>query len=358
MKPERLAAASRLLQTELFEAIALASDGIADDLGERLGMVAWEREEQIGVAQRRLLELRERRFHRYGGEPVRVRELREQPLEAFELAWRALRRGREVHVESEADACPAVYRILRELAELLEGGLRVSPPGQFDHAQRDWPLIGVRPRQGRVALIQADADRELAAYVLARACLRRTGYDPRVVHRVLVVGPLDRLERNLRRLWVGARMGPVTDERAFAGPVDEPRAAAFLASEAAWRAREGVSCLCPGGLLERADAPGLCFLAPALVRVPALDDASQGSSPEDLPPEPELVGPILALYPITGAAAAAHSEALLEHLSPRGHGHLRFGAKPRNVVLQHDDRQIHGALLVERLAPGLPEPRP
>ena len=355
LRPERLAAASRLLQTELFEAIALASDGIADDLAERLGMVAWEREEQIGLAQRRLLELRERRFHRYGGEPVRVRELREQPLEAFELAWRALRRGRRVHVESEATACPAVYRILREMAELLGEGLTVSAPGELEHEHADWPLIGVRPRRDRVALIQADADRELAAYILARACLRRTGFDPRVVHRVIVVGPSDRLERNLRRLWVGARMGPVDDDRAFAGPVDEQRAAQFLVAEAAWRAREGVITIAPGGRLEQADAPGQLFLAPALLRSATIGDDVWPSD------EPPLVGPMLVIHPVaplTGEVAERRGEALLEHFAPRGHGHLRFGIKPRDVVLRREDRQIHGALLVERLAPGLPEPRP
>jgi hypothetical protein len=351
-RPERIAAASRLLQPELFEAIALASDGIADDLAERLGMVAWEREEQIGEAQRRLLELRERRFHRYGGEPVRVRELREQPLEAFELAWRELRRGRRVHVESEASASPAVYRILREMAELLGEGLTVSAPGEYEHEHAEWPLIGVRLRRDRVALIQEDADRELAAYVLARACLRRTGFDPRVVHRVIVVGPVDRLERNLRRLWVGARMGPVDDERAFAGPVDEQHAASFLAAEALWCAREDVTTICPGGQLEQADAPGQLFLAPALVRKAPI---SESSFPTE---EPPLVGPILVIQPVAGEHAERLGEALLDHFSPRGHGHLRFGIKPRDVVLRREDRQIHGALLVERLPPGLPEPRP
>jgi hypothetical protein len=356
LRPERLAAASRLLALELLEAIALASDGIADDLAARLGMVAWEREEQIGLAQRRLLELRERRFHRYGGEPVRVRELREQPLEAFELAWRALRRGRRVHVESEAGACPAVFRILREMAELLAleqaGGLSVSAPGVLEHEHADWPLIGVRPRHDRVALIQADADPELAAYLLARACLRRTGFDPRVVHRVILVGSGERLERNLRRLWVGACMGPVEDERAFAGPVDEPRAERFLAAEAAWREHPGVTTTCPGGRLERSDATGQCFLAPALFRAPMIVDDSR---PHD---EPDVVGPMLIVYPVGGTEAEARAEALLEHYAPRGHGRLRFGTKPRELVLRHEDRQIHGALLVERLPPGLPEPRP
>lgn len=352
VRPERLAAASRLHQIELFDAIALASDGIADDLAERLGMVAWEREEQIGLAQRRLLELRERRFHRYGGDPVRVRELREQPLEAFELAWRALRRGRRVHVESEAGACPAVFRILREMAELLDGGLTVSAPGELEHEYADWPLIGVRPHLDRVALIQADADRELAAYVLARVCLRRTGFDPRVVHRVIVVGAGERLERSLRRLWIGATMGPVDDDRAFAGPIDEQRADQFFAAEAAWRAREGVTTICPGGRLEHADAVGQTFLAPALLRYPTITDDPLPSE------EPPLIGPLLVVYPVVGEHAERRGEALLDHFAPPGRGRVRFGIKPREVVLRRDDRQIHGALLIERLPPGLPEPRP
>jgi hypothetical protein len=249
-----------------------------------------------------------------------------------------------------------VFRILREMVELIGDGLHVSPPGQLDHAHADWPLIGVRPRLDRVALIQADADRELAAYVLARACLRRTGFDPRVVHRVLVVGPADRLERNLRRLWVGATMGPVDDERAFAGPVDEPRAAQFLAAHAAWRAREGITTICPGGRLERADAPGLPFLAPALFRSPTITDDSQLEA--SLADEPALIGPLLVIQPVAGEAAERRAELLLDRLADPGRGRLRFGVKPRDVVLHRDDRQIHGALLVERLPPGLPEPRP
>lgn len=318
-------------------------------------MVAWEREEQIGLAQRRLMRLQDRRFHRYGGDPIRVRELREQPLEGLELAWRGLRRGRRVHVESDADACPATYQILRDMGEALGSQLlNVSPPGVFDHAHADWQLIGVRPRRERVALVQADADRELAAYVLARACLRRTGFDPRVVHRVCVVGPADRLERTLRRLWVGARMGPVDDEQAFAGPVEADRAASFEAAQSAWQDHPFVDTACTGGRLERSDAPGQCFLAPALFRTRPLDD-EHPTLPEDLP---ELVGPILVIHPVVGRDAEARAEALLDELAPKGHGRVRFGSKPRDRRVRRDDRQIHGALLVERLPPGLPEPRP
>ncbi|MFV8750590.1 hypothetical protein ACNOYE_08560 [Nannocystaceae bacterium ST9] len=330
----------------MLEALALASDAIADDLAERLHMVAWDREEQIGAAQRRLIELRELRFHGHGGDPVKIRELADQPLEALELAWRMLRGGRPVHVESEAHACPAVYRIFAQLGELLgHDVLAASPPGELEHEHAHWQAIGVHPRSERIALVQADADRELAAYLLARASLRRTGFDPRVVHRVIVVGPAERLERNLRRLWVGARMGPVDDEQAFAGPVDEPRALRFLEVEAAWRACPDVHALCPGGRLERGDPSSHVYLAPALLRADV--------EPTRELPEPQ--GPMLILHHVADEAAG---EALLERLSGPDRARLRFGIKPRAIVLREDDRQIHGALLVERLPPGLPEPRP
>ena len=359
-RPERVAAASRLLQGDLLEALTVAADAIADDLGARLGMVAWEREEQIGSAQRRLLELREQRFAHHGGEPVRVRELCDQPLEALAVAWRELRRGRSVHVESEAGASPGVYRLLRPMSELLgEGLLGVSAPGVLDHPHADWPRIGVAPRRERVALVQLDADHELAAYLLARTCLRRTGFVPGVVHRVVVVGASTRFERTLRRLWIGARMGPVNDPRAFAGPVDEARADRYLVSEAAWRERRGYTTLCAGGRLERPDDGGGCFLAPALLRGPTLDDPAQLPARVD---EPQLAGPLLILHPVAGPRPEQLGEQLLEHLAGEGYGRLRFGrARPGMLPSSHpsaDSRQIHGALLVERLPPGLPEPRP
>jgi hypothetical protein len=356
-----IAATARALGPILLEQIACSSDDLADDLATRLGMVAWEREEQIGSAQRRLLELDGFVERELAGssEPCLVRELREQPFEALDLAWRVLRQGRRVHVESEAGACPGVFRILRELAERFPTeSVSLTPPGTLEHAHSGWRRIGVEPRHGRVALVQADADRELAAYVLARACLRRTGFDPRVVHRVIVVGPSERLERNLRRLWVGARMGTVDDEHAFAGPVDPERAAEFSAAERAWRERESVVTLCPGGQLEHAGR-GLengRFLAPALLRAPPIHgDELPGS-------EPSICGPMLVVYPVLpnnpDEAAVARGERLLDHFAGRELGRLRFGNKPRELTLRPIDRQLHGALLVERLPPGLPEPRP
>ena len=71
---------------------------------------------------------------------------------------------------------PGGVSILREMSDLLgEELLSVSAPGVFDHPCASWQDIGVRKRRERVALIQPDADHELAAYVLARVCLRRTG---------------------------------------------------------------------------------------------------------------------------------------------------------------------------------------
>lgn len=361
-----IAATARALGQILLEQIARSSDELADDLATRLGMVAWQREEQIGSVQRRLLELDDLVERELAGssEPCLVRELREQPFEALDLAWRALRQGRRVHVESEAGACPGVFRILGELAErFVTGALALTPPGVLEHEHTSWRRIGVEPRHGRVALVQADADRELAAYVLASACLRRTGFDPRVVHRVIVVGPSERLERNLRRLWVGARMGSVDDEHAFAGPVDADRAAKFSAAERAWRERESVVVLCPGGQLEHAnrnsadgDREQGLFLAPALLRAPPLHG-------DELPAdEPSIEGPMLVVYPVlphtADEAAIARGERLLDHFAGRELGRLRFGNKPRELTLRPIDRQLHGALLVERLPPGLPEPRP
>lgn len=360
LAPERVAAAARELEPRVLEAIALMADALADDLAERLQMVAWEREEQIGDAQRRLLELAELRFApaKLGGDPVRVRELRRQPLDALAVAWEALRRGRRVHLESEAGACPGAFRLAREFASLLPAGaLTISAPGQLDHPQARWSAIGVEPSRARVALIQTDADPELAAYILTRACLRRTGFDPRVAHHVIVVGGPDRLLRNLRRLWVGARMGPVDDERAFSGPVDDDQARAYFAAERAWREREEVTTICPGDRLQRADAPQACFLAPALFRAPSF--AGREDDEGWLAAMPDCAGPMLVVHPIApGPAERAMGEELLTRLSAGGEGHLRFGDKPRELALRAIDSQVHGALLVERLPPGLPEPRP
>ena len=355
--PERIAQAARELRPRVLEALALMADALADDLAERLLMVAWEREEQIGDVQRRLGELGRRRFSKLGGPPARVRELNKQPLDGLALAWEMLCRGRRVHLESERGSCPGAFRIARDFVPSLPAGaLSVSAPGVYEHAQADWPSVGVEASRERIALIQTDADPELAAYLLTRACLRRTGFDPRVVHHVVVVGSPDRLVRNLRRLWVGARMGPVDDERAFSGPVTELNADLYLACDKRWRGHEGITTICPGDRLQRADAPEACFLAPALFRAPSF--AGEFEVVDTLP---ACAGPMLVVHPVAESADERElGERLLTRLAQeRGHGgHLRFGHKPREVELRPIDHQVHGALLVERLPPGLPEPRP
>ncbi len=155
-------------------------------------------------------------------------------------------------------------------------------------------------------------------------------------------------------------MGPVDDERAFAGPVDDAQASEYLAAEAAWREREQVVTLCPGGPLIRNDLPGQTFLAPALFRTGSLEAMPLRASLADPPQQLlssglPLAGPLLVVHRCEDPATA---EQLLEELTPSGRGRLRFGSRPRNLILRPEDRQIHGALLVERLPPGLPEPRP
>ncbi len=349
---ERLAAIARLLQPILIESLALRADKICDELAERWGMVAWDRERLIGQIQRQLFSLREQRFGRPGGAAVRILERRQQPLECLEPVWRYLRKGRRVVLEWEPGCSVEVVALMQSMASLI-GETNLQLAGALTGAEpKDGHLgparVGVASAPARVALLQEDGDRELAAYVLVRACLRRTGFDPRCVHRVVVVGSLERLERNLRRLWVGAAMGPSDDDLAFAGPVTEAEAERFLSSERRWRLRPGARVLCSGGRLEHTSCTRQrpAFLAPALIRV--------AEDPESPSPEP-LEGPLLLIHPVADADAGT---LLLDRLAPSGTLRLRIGESPRGLQPQRGDRQFHGALLAERLPPGLPEPRP
>src|SRR5262245_2139475 len=136
-----ITAAARSLGPTLIEQLARGSDELADELATRMGMVAWEREDQIGALQGRLLALDDITDCELArsSDPCLIRELREQPFEALDLAWRALRQGRRVHVESEADACVTVFRILGELAERFPAeAITVTAPGELEHEHRDW----------------------------------------------------------------------------------------------------------------------------------------------------------------------------------------------------------------------------
>jgi hypothetical protein len=358
---QRIAAAARTLGFELREVLAIHADAIAGALAKQLELVAWDREQLVGQVQAQLFALRGERFREIGGPPVRIVERRRQPLESVELVWRYLRQGRPVRLEHEPGACTAALDLLRTVSHALGPGVLTiadepwsAPPprpssGSTSRMSRaalevtddpsSWPVVGVYDPGPRIALVEAPADRELAAYVLARACLRRTGHDPRAVKRAYVVGAVDRLQRHLQRLWVGANMGPASDPDSFAGPVDEAGRDAFVEAIARWERHEGVTVWAPGAVLERAEDRGI-YLAPALF-------AAEWPIP-DLP----LDGPLLVVVRCTVDQARAAAE----NAARQGGQAIQVGGRARTYP--GDVRVIRGALLVERLPPGLPEPRP
>lgn len=344
VRPERLAAAARALQRSLLELVALRADELAEALAEELGMVPWDREQLLGRVQRDLRALVERRFAKLGGDPVRVVERRRQPLECVAATWEQLRRGRKVAVEAEPGATTAGLTLLAEIAQTLgEEWLMVAKPdAERSRTTAQWEERGVDVARTRVAYVQPDADPELAAYVIARACLRRTGFDPRAVHHVVVAGSRAPLERHLRRLWVGARMGSAADHSAFAGPVSEDQARRYEDDLAGLSGLASVETIVSGDRLEHPGAGGIC-LAPALF---AVESASLDAL--------DLEGPILVLHD----CGSEVGERELERLAPPGHGRIHIGKPPRHTTLGPDDRRYEGALLLERIPPGLPKPRP
>lgn len=347
-RPERIAAVARALGLELRERLALYADAIAESLERDLGLVAWDRQQIIGQVQAGQWRLREERFRQHGGSPIRIIERRLQPLECVGPCWRALRMGRRVRVEHEAGAARGALEILRGMAREIGSGVLTVPVDPLDPpdapAPEGWEDGGVALAHPRVALLDEDADPELAAYVLARSCLRRGGMDPRAVRRALVVGRQHRLERHLRRLWYGARFGSPSDPTAFAGPVDGVTRDAYLDACRQWREHPETEVLCEGGILERAGDPGI-YLAPTLLRV------AHGAP--DLP----LAGPLLVL--VEGEDAECREA--FSAAGARGEGRLQIAGGQRREPLRdtHGEiRRIQGALLADRLPPGLPEPRP
>lgn len=350
LKPERIAAAARARQAALLGLLSARADDIGASLARSHGMVAWERHKALGRVQRGLWELRERRFHGLGGPPARVCELRAQPLESLLPASMLLRQGRRVHLEVEAGASAVVPALLAELRdelsrELVDEALTIGAPGEAcpEHA-RTWARVGVAPARPRVAAVHAEADRELAAYALALSGLRRGGADPRRVVQAFVAGSMEKLERHLHRLWVGAAIGPPDDPEMFAGPVDPALAGVYREALAAWSAVPGARLLCPGGQLER---PGdsRTYLAPALLRAPPI---------EPPPAHAGAIGPLVVLHPCEpGAfdAALAACRARGDVIQPIGPEawRQRVGTPPM-MPLQ--------PLALGRLPPGLPEPRP
>lgn len=345
---EQIAAAARARGPELAERIRLEADVLADALARQLQLVAWDREQLVGQVQARVAELHHARPPVREGPPVRVLERRLQPLEAIDVVWGWLRRGRRVRLEQEPGACTAAAELLRGMAyrlpagvlEIHEGTMHDQPGGTAGSMSGSMVVGGVDPAKARMAVIDADADRELAAYVLARTGLRRSGLDPRGVKQAFVVGELDLLERHMRRLWVGVRVGPAEDPESFAGPVPTSLREPFAAAHAQWSAHPDVRTWCPGGELERT-GDSACYLAPALFSTPW--------------PAPELplVGPMMvvvvcdSLLRLQQAARQAQAE---------GGQVVQIGGRPGRIP--GPVRHVRGALLVERLPPGLPEPRP
>lgn len=337
---EEIAAATRARSGELAERIRLMADALVDALAQQLQLVAWDREQLVGQVQARVATLNTTRPVARAGPAVRVVERRLQPLEAVDVVWGWLRRGRRVRLEQEPGACSGTADLLRGMAyrlppsalEIHDGTTLALPP---DHVAG-----GVDPPRPRVAVIDADADRELAAYVLARTGLRRSGLDPRGVKQAFAVGELALLERHMRRLWVGVRVAPAADPESFAGPVPAAVSESFVAAHAQWSAHPQVRTWCPGGVLERT-GDAACYLAPALFHAPW--------------PAPELplVGPMVV---VVACANEAELQAATRQVSGEGGQVVQIGGRPGRIA--GAVRHVRGALLVERLPPGLPEPRP
>jgi hypothetical protein len=348
-EPQALARAARSLDVPLQEWFALESDRLDDELEAR-GLVAWDRQLVLGQVQRRLRALADARSPASApaGTRVRVIERAQQPLEAVPAAWAHLRAGRAVQLAHEPAAARGPMELLVRAGEALVRALRADGDGGE-------PLV-VEPQPGaaapdddvplaheRCALVEADADRELSAYVLARGCLRRSGGDPRAIRRAYVVGPSETLERYLVRLFVGVQLGRPHEAGAFAGPVADEAAAAFLRACAAWREASGVRELCRGARLHRGGDPGP-YLAPALFAVDG----------PHVPNAPTRTGPLLVLHRCSAAEGAAAFSAM-----DGGRGRVRIGGHSfRRADPDPEVAHVRGALLVERLPAGMPEPRP
>ncbi len=329
-----IAAAARQLLPQLEIDLRLYADAMGARLARDLGLVPWDRVQVLGQLQARIEELRARRVARAPGPGVRVREREGQPLEAIPALWAALLRGRRVRLVREVATSEAAAACLRPFAERLPPGVLTvdDGPGGHDEPLPDgWVEGGVEPARPRVVRVRAGADPELSAYVIARACLRRDGADPRGVRQAFLAAPSATLVRHLRRLLVGARFGPPDDPAVFAGPVTRSVRDDYLAALACWQEAEGVRVLCSGGLLSRGGDPR-DYLAPALFEV------------DEPRPDLPLAGPMLVLN-IGSHPPPAEAEVL----------EVVGGQVGRH---EGGNRRVRGALLVERLPAGLPEPRP
>jgi len=320
----------------VFEQLALKADAIAADLCERFGMVAWDRERVVGAAQRRMYALANRDVSSGPGRAVGVLERRSQPLEALPVVWTELRRGNHVHLHQQPGSSSAVASLLAPVAAQLAQQLPTPPLVlATGPCSRDADIVGVSPAETRVAIVDARADRELAAYLLARVSLRRSGCDPRAVKRVFAWGDRDGLIGVLRRLWLGVVMGPPEDHRSFAGPVPTDVRAAYLEANQRWQRSSDIDVICPGEQLI-CGSDEASFLAPTLIEVPWEQRTEVVGA---------LLGPVLAIHWFANRGALDRALA-------------SEGFAPARQLVIGDQTSPHGALMLERLPPGMPRPRP
>jgi len=337
---QEIAAAARAVEGVFLERLATHADALASGLARSDRLVAWDREQLIGAMQTRVRQIAGQRLSLQQPAAVRVLERRGQPLECVDLVWERLRRGQRVFVEHEVGTCSVVLGLLRGIAHVLApGSLTVAATAGPVDDDTLGPRVGIERPGPRVAMVDADADRELAAYVLARTSLRRSGTDPRAVKVAYVCGPIELLQRHLRRLWVGANIGPPTLGGSFAGPIEPGVREEFLAACQRWENDAGAEVWCRGGALDRSDDSG-CYAAPALFFA------------AEAAPQLPMVGPMLVIVGCDAQQAKAGCDAAF---AANGQA-IQVGGSAGQLdgVVRH----VRGALLVERLPPGLPDPRP
>ncbi|RMG96846.1 MAG: hypothetical protein D6705_10175 [Deltaproteobacteria bacterium] len=328
----------------------LHADALAGELASRLDCVAWDRAHVIGTMLGRLDDCLARARAGFSRAPraqtVHVHERFVQPLDALPLVADGLLRGERVRCSWDPGVEGASVVLLEQLAERADGRLALLGPGTVAANEiPGTPWVGPVPARERVAFVESRADPELSAYVLARACLRRSGRDPRAVRLAWVATGLDRLERHLRRLFTETLFGPPDDPTVFAGPVDAGTRDAYLEAVERWTAMPGVETIVPGGLLERAGDRRI-YLAPALFR--AGPDHAVSTR----------VGPMLVL--VAAPEEICRAKAVQALSDGRDVLHVVGGATTPDRAGLPDERvtRVLGALLSDRLPPGLPEPRP
>ena len=349
---EALADAAARAHPSLMAALVAASGEIFEGLARLEAMVPWDREQLVGQLQRLVRALSDVSFDPTSPPVVRVEERRDQPLEILPVAWSWLRRGSRVRLACEVDGTSAwIPPLLREVLGASGAGC-VEVLGPEDAASDDGdsaPVVGVERAPPRAVVIAPGADEELAAYVLARACLRRAGLDPRSARLAVCVAGTPALDRHLRRLWYGVRLGAAEDDGAFAGSVDDVVGARHLRALEALPEALGARCVVPARALQGEGRPGRVYLAPSLW----VADVGQAEGWLGRFAAFPRRGPAMLLARCPDVRTA---EALLDGWIDAGGDWLRVGGPVR--ARAEPFRIFEGALLEDRLPPGMPKPRP